>query len=308
MEAIRLRLNAQGASAAALRRAAVDPHDRLRLSGRLRRVLAEHPDVRHFTVDQIVRSLGSDTAASAALFAAAGVFEAPDAGFLSGRVTAVLGVKLAFGSRPVNLPRAVMRRKIPRNSLALLIHSLCGALDGVDFGLRERWTWVFHPLMNGVLGLLLFLLGLASMAPIVGGGVQHAASAFLVALGMAERDGLAAMVGAAAGLASIALAVLNVLSGRSLWKRIKVWLMHWARNLRLRALARMLDYCCEGLGELMRLRWSGLLLLVFAPAPLAEHAGRVNDAPLSALRLRARRSRMQASRAFPRPTAATHGS
>jgi hypothetical protein len=227
---------------------------------------------------------------------------------LCGRVTAVLGAKLALGSQPVNLPRAVMRRTIPRTSLALLVHSLSAALDGVDAGLRERWTWVFHPLMSRVLGLLVFLLGVASMAPIIGGGVQHAASAFLVAAGMAERDGLAAMIGAAAGLASIALAVLSVISGRNLWARIRTWLMRCARNLRLRALALMLDHCCDGLGELLRLRWSGLLLLMFAPAPSLQRASHVEETPPSALRQFARRARMRATSAISRPAAATHGS
>ena len=308
MEVYRHRLDTRGVSKATLQRSAVDPHDRLRLSDRLRRVLDDHPDVRQFSVERIVRALGSENSAAVALFAAAGVFEAPDAAFLSGRITALLGAKLAIGARPVSLPRALMRRKIPRSSLALLIHSLCAVLDGVDFGLRERWTWVFHPSLTSVLGLLVFLLGVASMAPIVGGGVQHAASAFLVAAGMAERDGLAAMIGAVAGLASIALAVLSFISGRSVWFRIRTWLLRCAHNLRLRALARMLDYCCDGLGELLRLRWSGLLLLIFAPAPSLESAARSQGAPESALRRRARSVRMRVVSAMALPTAAKHGS
>jgi Exopolysaccharide synthesis, ExoD len=172
--------------------------------------------------------------------------------------------------------------------------------------LRERWSWVFNPLMSGVLGLVLFLLGLASMAPIVGGGVQHAASAFLVALGMAERDGLAAMIGALAGMASIALAVLGVLSGKKLWTKIKAWLLRCARWLHLRAFAQLLDHCCEGIGDLVRLRWSGLLLLMFAPAPPLErlHADRDLESPL---RRRVRRVRMVAERARSRLMAKAHG-
>ena len=287
MNARGFKISARTASAAALHAAAFNPHDRLRLSSRLRRVLTEHPDLRHFTVEHIVNALGSETAGSIALFSAAGVFEAPDVALLSGRLTLGLGARLALGQRRVPLPRAILRRKIPRNSLALLIHSLCGVLEGAEVGLRERWTWVFSPLMSGVLGLLVFLLGLASMAPIVGGGVQHAAAAFLVALGMAERDGLAAMIGALAGLASIALAVAAVLSGQKLWAKIKGWLLQWARWLRLRALSHLLDNCCEGLGELMRLRWSGLLLLMFAAAPALD-APRAESRPPSALRQRAR--------------------
>jgi hypothetical protein len=269
-------------------------HDRLRLSSRLRRILTENPGVQHFTVQKIVNSLGPDhVAPSVALFAAAGVFEAPDVSRLSGAVMGGLGAALAFGRREIRLPRALLRRKIPRSSLSLLIHSVSAAVESAEGRVRERWSWVFHPLMSGVLGLVLFLLGLASMAPIIGGGVQHAASAFLVALGMAERDGLTAMIGALAGVASLALAAISVASGRKLWAKLKAWLMKCARILHLDALAALLDYCCDGLGELVRMRWSGLLVLMLTPGSAIPRRSRH---PAGArLRDRVRRARMAAA-------------
>jgi hypothetical protein len=257
-------------------------------------VLSENPGVRHFTVHNIIEALGPDgSAPSIALFAAAAVFEAPDASAMSGVVLAGLGAQLALGHRAVHLPRSLLRRKIPRNSLSLLIHSVSAALERAEGTVRERWGWVFHPFMSGVLGLVLFLLGLASTAPIIGGGVQHAASAFFVAVGMAERDGLTAMIGAVAGIASLALAAISVASGRKLWARIKAWLIKCARKLHLDALAALLDYCCDGLGELVRMRWSGLLVLMLTPASAIPRRSR-NPAGAT-LRDRVRRARMSAA-------------
>jgi hypothetical protein len=306
MNARRFKVSATQASRTALAVVAVNSHDRIRLSSRLRNMLSDHPHVRHFTVARIMKALGPEDGPAVALFSAAGVFETPEADILSARLTAGLGARLALGPRRLFLPQAVLQRKIPRNSLALLIHSLCAVLENLEAGLRERWTWMFNPLMSGVLGLVLFLLGLASMAPIVGGGVQHAASAFLVAVGMAERDGLVAMIGALVGLASIALAVLSALSGKRLWAKIKAWLLRCAKWLHLRALAQLLNHCCEGVGDLLRLRWSGLLLLMFAPAPPLE---RLHDeyAAESTLRRRVRRAKMVAERAHFRLTAKAHG-
>jgi hypothetical protein len=276
-------------------------HDRARLSCRLRRVLAENPSVTHFTVHHIIKTLGSDSPApTIALFAAAGVFEAPDTSHFSGHVTSALGAHLALGRRDVHLPRSLLRRRIPRSSLALLIHGVAAVLDGAQGVVRERWSWVFHPLMGTALGLTLFLLGLASMAPIIGGGVQHAASAFFVAVGMAERDGLAVMIGAVAGIASLALAALSIASGEKLWSRIKAWLLHCARRLRLNALAHLLDHCCDGLSDLVRMRWSGLLLLMLSPVCAIPRRSRAEDAPVSALRQRARRARLAADLAHRR--------
>lgn len=295
-------------SAHALRGAAVT-HDRARLSCRLRRVLADNPRVTHFTVHHIIDALGSDSPApSIALFAAAAVFEAPDTCLLSGRVTTALGARLALGGGKVHLPRSLLRRTIPRSSLALLIHGVSTLLESAEGLVRERWAWVFHPLMSATLGLTLFLLGVASMAPIIGGGVQHAASAFFVAVGMAERDGLAVMIGAVAGIASLALAAISIASGQKLWAKIKAWLLHCAHRLRLDALAHLLDHCCDGLSDLVRMRWSGLLLLMLSPVCAIPRRQRPAGAPVSPLRKRARRARIAADLAHRRMVAKTNGS
>ena len=230
------------------------------------------------------------------MFAAAGVLGAPDVTRISSGVTSVLGAGMAFGHREVHLPRSLLRRKVPRTSLALLIHGVASLLERADGLLRERWSWVFHPSMTGALGLILFLLGLASMAPIIGGGVQHAASAFFIAVGIAERDGLAVVIGALAGIACLALAALSVSSGHKLWAKIKTWLLHCARKLRLDALARLLDHCCEGLGDLMRLRWSGLLLIMLSPGTTVRRHSDAEGSTASVLRERARRARIIADR------------
>jgi hypothetical protein len=275
-------------------------HQRAKLSCRLRRVLTEHPHAREFTVHKIIHALGDESfGPSLALFSAAGILELPDSAALSGRMISALGSGLALGRQTVALPRALLRRKIPRNALALLIHGVGSLLDEADGAVQQRWTWVFHPAMTVTLGLMLFLLGLASMTPVVGGGAQHAASAFLIALGLAERDGLAVVIGAVAGIAAIAVAALSVASGSKLWRKVKAWLLHCAYKLRLHALAKLLDRCCDGLGELVRLRWGGLLLLILTPVtplPPRKSGDGSND---SRLRKRARRALLSAVRSPP---------
>jgi hypothetical protein len=294
------------ASAAALLGLGV-VHDRAKLSSRLRRVLTEHPRARTFTVHNIIQALGDESyGPSVAVFSATGIFELPDRAVLSGGVVGALGIGLALGRRTVSLPRALLRRKIPRNSLALLIHGIVGLLDAAEGTVQRRWSWVFHPAMTVTLGLILFLLGLVSMTPIVGGGVQHAASAFVIAVGLAERDGLAVVIGAVAGIAAIAVAVLSVASSSKLWRTVKAWLLRCAHTLRLHMLAKLLDRCCDGLGELVRLRWGGLLLLILTPAtPLAprKHCDGSNDGHL---RKRARRALLSATRSAQLAKPAAH--
>lgn len=298
----------ENGSANALQNAGV-AHERGKLSGRLRRVLTERPRARHFTVNRIINALGSESVGpSLALFSAAGVFSVPDTGALSGFITAALGAGLANGRRMVALPRVLLRRKIPRNTLALLIHGISTLLEGAEGVVQQRWSWVFHPAMSVVLGLTLFLLGVVSMTPVIGSGAQYAASAFLVAIGLAERDGLAVMIGAVAGLASIAVAALSIASGKKLWTKVKEWLLQSARKLRLDAFSIFLDRCCDGLGKLVSLGWSGLLLVMLSPVTTPPPRRRGEGLNEPALRTRARRARMAAHRAHLTRLARENGS
>ena len=234
---------------------------------RLRRVLADHPNTKEFSVHKLIAALQTDVASSAlVLFSAAGVFEIPDCGRMSSHMMSTLGAGLALGRSHITIPRRLLRKKIPRNSLSILIQAIASVIDGAGSKVRQRWSWVFHPAMSVALGLTLFLLGIVSMTPIIGGGIQHAASAFLIGLGLAERDGLTVMIAAIAGMASVAYAVLSVVTGRKLWSRIKVWLIRCVRRLHLSFLAHLLDGIADGLGDLVRIRWGGLLLLLVTQA------------------------------------------
>jgi hypothetical protein len=300
------RSNPARASVAALLRLE-GAHDRAKLSCRLRGVLTEHPRARTFTVHDIVQALGDESyGPSVALFSATGIFELPDRAALSGGVVSALGIGLALGRRTVSLPRALLRRKIPRNALALLIHGIVGLLDAADGNVQRRWSWVFHPAMTVTLGLILFLLGLASMTPIVGGGVQHAASAFVIAVGLAERDGLAVVIGAVAGIAAIAVAALSVASGSKLWRKVKAWLLRCAHSLRLHMLTKLLDRCCDGLGDLVRLKWGGLLLLILTPATPVPARKQGDGSNEGHLRKRARRALLSATRSAQLAKPAAH--
>jgi len=291
---------------AVLRRAACHAHESHRRasthssatlerpSHQLRRILTSNPRTLHFSVRRIVAALeATEHAPTLALFSAAAVFEAPDVAHLSAVMTGAVGAQLALRRRKVMLPRALLRRKIPRRSLAALIGAVANLLESAEALVQPRWDWVFHPAMGVAVGLLLFLLGVANMTPFLGVTANHAASAFMMSIGLAERDGLAVVVGAVAGIASLAMAAANAMSGRRLWANTKRWLVNCLNRLRLHFVAAFLDRIERGLGDLLRLSWSGLLLL-FA----SEYTGPADGLGLSgagggrSLKERARRIRL----------------
>jgi hypothetical protein len=269
-----------------------------RTSQRLRRILTSNPRARHFTVRRIIVALGEDPQGpTLALFSAAGFFEAPDVGHLSGVVTSTVGAQLVLHRREVTLPRAVLNKKIPRNSLVTLIDAVANLLERAEAVVRPRWGWVFHPGMGVALGVLLMLIGVASMIPILKLSADyHAVSAFMMSIGLAERDGLLVMVGVGAGIASLAVAVANTMSGKQILATTKNWLVQRLRRLRIQFAAWFLDRIDKGLGDLLRIEWSNALLLFFS-----VFAGRIEEPAMAgasvdrSLRARAQRIRLAES-------------
>lgn len=241
-----------------------DPSAQDRPAQRLRRILSANPRARHFSVRRIVAALGdSPCEPTLALFSATGVFGADDLGCLSGFVTGTVGARMVLRRDGVWLPRSVLRRKIPRRALSEVIRAVCLVLDIAEGHARPRWRWVFHPAMSVILGLLIFLLALASVTPILG-MAAHLGPAFIMSVGLAERDGLAVMIGALAGVALLARATMSLVPGRPLLTTTRNWLHACFKRMRLRSAAWLLDRLDQGLGALLRVRWSNLLLLFAA--------------------------------------------
>jgi len=268
-----------------------------RPSQRLRRILTSNPCAHHFSVRQIVSALGeAPQGPTLALFSAAGVFDAQDVGHLSGVVTGSLGVQIVLRRRDVSLPRAVLKQKIPRSSLATLVDAVANLLEKAEAVAKPRWKWVFHPGVCIAVGGLLFLLGVASMTPFLGLTVNHAASAFVMSIGLVEQDGLVVMIGAGAAILALAATLASVISGKQVWLTTRNWLVECLRHLRLRVAAWFLDRIENGLGDLLRIEWNSALLLF-----LSDFAGpRIVDPAMAgasgrSLKARAQRIRMTLS-------------
>lgn len=230
-----------------------------RTAQRLRQILDAHPRAHHFTVRRIMAALGdAPQGPTLALFSAAGVLPVPDVGNLSGIVTCAIGAQLVLRQSEAELPRIILKRKISRSSLVSLISAVTHVLRRAETVIETRWSWVFHRRTSVAVGVLLVILGIASLTPVVGLPVEHSASAFAMAVGLAERDGLAVLIGAVAGIASLAIAIANVISGPRLWATTKRWFVDGCKRVGRRVAVWLLDHF--GLGELLRIDRSRLLL------------------------------------------------
>jgi hypothetical protein len=189
-----------------------------RTSQILRDILANNPEVQDFSVELIVNSIGeSSFGTSLMFFAIPEVVPIPVPGLAAIVVipTAVISAQLASGQKQIRLPKFILKKTVPRRALAAAIHAILPLLEKAEKVAKPRWKWATTPLAKRLLGVFIFILALSIAFPIPGFNMPQAISTFIIALGLAEDDGMLIAAGVLGGLASLALlggAVFGVFS------------------------------------------------------------------------------------------------
>jgi hypothetical protein len=214
-------------------------------------------------VERILASIGHDRfEASLMLFSLPAIVPVPAPWGMVTLPTSAIACQLAAGQKEIKLPRFVLRKCVSRKALAVAVHAILPILEAAEKVVRPRWSWVSHPSARRAIGLFVFLLGIAIAYPLFGFNALHATSIFVMSLGMAERDGLAVLIGVAVGLLSLAVLAASGISARALRVKAGNWLRKIGRRLGLITLARILDrFGYERLARMLRLQWSALLLM-----------------------------------------------
>jgi hypothetical protein len=179
-----------------------------RTSQILLEILADNPDVQNFTVEEIVNSIGAGSfGTSLMFFAIPAVIPIPVPG-LSAIVaipTAVISAQMAVGHRQIKLPKSILKKTVPRKALAAALHAILPLLEKAEKLSKPRWKWATTPLAKRLLGVFISILALSIAFPMPGFNMPQAISAFIIALGLVEHDGILVIGGVIAGLASLAL-------------------------------------------------------------------------------------------------------
>ncbi len=180
----------------------------LRTSQILRELLEKNPD-KNFTVEKIVNSLGGTSAFGTSLlvFSIPEVLPIPIPGLSAIVVipTGIISAQMIAGNGQLKLPKALLKRSIPRKALAASIHSILPFLEKTEKYIKPRWQWAVHPASKRFIGVFVFLLALAIALPVPGTNMPLAISIFIIALGMIENDGVLIVLGILIGIASFAL-------------------------------------------------------------------------------------------------------
>jgi hypothetical protein len=145
------------------------------------------------------------------------VFAAPLVLPMPPGVSAILGAPLMFitfqwmlGRRTLWLPKALLDRTMSMSDFRNLMGKLTPYLERLERRLRPRLTFMYNPLGDRIVGALCFALSIIVFLPIPFGNMLPSFAIAAFAIGGAERDGVAALIGwVAAILSFFVLAVLS---------------------------------------------------------------------------------------------------
>ena len=160
------------------------------------------------TIGELADSLG-ERAFGALLF----IFAVPNAIPMPPGTSAILGLPLVIltwqvmtGRQSLWLPQAIRKRRISREMLERFVTKVTPVMARLERVLKPRLGFIVVPaLAERAIGLVAFPLALILFLPIPFGNIPPAAAIACLALGLAERDGLAVIVGYVLSAASVAI-------------------------------------------------------------------------------------------------------
>lgn len=167
---------------------------------------------RKVAVADILEAFG-DRAFGALIF----VFAAPLILPMPPGASAILGAPLMFvtaqwmlGRRTLWLPKALLKRTMSMSDFRTVTEKMTPHLKRLERRLRPRLTFMYNRMGDRLLGAVCFGLSLIVFLPIPFGNMLPSFAIAAFAIGAAERDGLAAIIGwIAAALSVLVLAVLS---------------------------------------------------------------------------------------------------
>lgn len=145
------------------------------------------------------------------------VFAAPLVLPMPPGASAILGAPLMFitaqwmlGRKTLWLPKALLERTMSMSDFRAVTTKMKPYLERLERRMRPRLTFMYNPFGDRLLGLVCFLLSIIVFLPIPFGNMLPSFAIAAFAIGAAERDGLAAIIGwIAAALSVLVLAVLS---------------------------------------------------------------------------------------------------
>jgi hypothetical protein len=233
----------------------------VRTSQLLREILIKNPRVKHFTVKQILESIGNSRHASLLAFSVPAILPVAGSSDLAGLPAGLIAGQMAIGRTDIKLPKFILERTVSRRSLTVAIRAVLPVLELAEKATKPRWLWLSRPSAQRILAMFIFILALAITIPFVGANVPHAAAIFIISLGLAEQDGWAIALGVLVGAASLIFLIATSVSGQTFRPGSLKWAKVFAKALGLKWIVKLGTKLAVTLFKKFALRAAILFLL-----------------------------------------------
>lgn len=143
------------------------------------------------------------------------------AGMVFGTALALLSLQLVIGAERFLLPGKLARVTVPKSLLKAMAVRLGPKLAWLETWLKPRGRVLSGRLALRPLGLVILVMSVLIALPIPFGNVLPGLAIFFIALGLAQRDGMAVAGGLVFGFAALAFTAFLFLGG---WWLLSDWL------------------------------------------------------------------------------------
>jgi hypothetical protein len=121
----------------------------------------------------------------------------------------IIAPQLMIGLPTLWLPRALDRRSLRRADLARGFDRLLPRVARIERLLAPRLEFLFGPLGDRIIGLVILALALVLVLPIPFGNLLPAAAIAALSLGLTQRDGVVVLAGYGIAGASVVVLILS---------------------------------------------------------------------------------------------------
>lgn len=134
----------------------------------------------------------------------------PGIGALFGVPLLLIALQMAVGRPKPWLPRGIESRGIQHATLAKMVDAVEPRMRRIESVLKPRWTFLFSPLMDKVIGVFAVLCAISIIIPFPGTNFPPAIALILISLAVTQEDGIVLGLGAVVGLAGLTYTTIVV--------------------------------------------------------------------------------------------------
>jgi hypothetical protein len=189
-----------------------DPrHEHARASALLR-ALADAKGQDRILIGELINAFGERAFGILMIvFCLPNMIPTPGIGSLFGVPLLLIALQMALGRPRPWLPKAIEQKGMARDTFVRMVNAVEPRLKRIEGVLRPRWTPLFSPVMDRVIGVFAALCAISIIIPFPGTNFLPAVALILISLAVTAEDGLYLGLGTLIGL--VGLTYTTVLVG-----------------------------------------------------------------------------------------------